>query len=82
MPHEVDDCSSPALLYALRLGPPSLQQELQGEIEHVVSGERCRFRDASSLVAWLHSRSGPAPLSPAQTALDVAPGLAPRDATM
>lgn len=44
-----------AQLYALRLGPPDAQHGLQGEIEHVVSGARCRFHHGAELLAWLAS---------------------------
>lgn len=43
-------------LYALRLAPGAATTGLQGEIEHVVTGERCRFQSSAELLAWLQGR--------------------------
>lgn len=55
-------------LYALRLRESAGAGGLQGEIEHVVTGERHRFVNAADLMRWLQRHH--------------ADGLsAPRDAT-
>lgn len=85
---------APAQLYALRLRPAAPQpgtagadsqnrlQGLQGEVEHVLSGARCAFRDTAALVAWLQGHLGTAAQAPGQTAADQAAGPSLRDATM
>lgn len=75
MPREATGPPPPGLLFALRLLPPSPGQALHGEIEQVVSGERCRFGGSAELLAWLqdHVRAeGDRPLQ----------GPDDRDATM
>jgi hypothetical protein len=49
------DRQTSGLLYALRLAPVSSPEGLQGEVEHVVTGERFRFLGAAELVAWLEA---------------------------
>lgn len=80
MSHAPVDRPSVALLFALRLKPASPLTGLQGEVEHVLSGERCCFRDEAELVAWLQRRHATAEAVPAQAPPDAGP--APRDATM
>lgn len=87
MPGGATGSRAPALLFALRLEPASPQGTLQGEVEQVLSGERCRFDGACELLAWLgeHSRADRAvpPQAPGcpsgAAAAPAAPGA--RDAT-
>lgn len=84
MPGEAVGSRAPELLFALRLEPASPQGALHGEVEHVLSGERCRFDGAGELLAWLgeHSRAGRAvaPQAPGR-ASDAVAAPAARDAT-
>lgn len=53
---ETADRLNTGQLYALRLTTPAGPLGLQGEIEHVVSGECLRFGGTAELLAWLKAR--------------------------
>jgi hypothetical protein len=82
---------APVQLYALRLRPAAqppgdaASDDLRGEVEHVLSGARCAFRDTAELVAWLQERQVSVATGRARPAADQAGqpgGPARRDATM
>ena len=61
----------PGHLYALRLLPAQPRgavTAMQGEVEHVVTGERYRFQEASELVAWLQHHTGATACAPPEAA--------------
>jgi hypothetical protein len=82
MPREAASPASPGLLFALRLHPVAPGQRLQGEIEQVMSGERCRFVGGGELLAWLLAHVRADDPRPSQGSGETGPGPADRDATM
>lgn len=81
MPGDLPDRPATERLYALRLRPAAQAPGVQGEIEHVMSGDRCRFREAAELLAWLQGRPEAGATKPLQTAPDVVGAPVPREAT-
>ena len=57
MLHPPGNAASATQLFALRLSPGAPRSGLQGEVEHVVTGDRFQFGDAAALVRWLQERA-------------------------